>query len=130
MQHVLQPKETLMTSVRPLLFFIIKSIKREWVQKEKIKLNFERFFDNPLSKYLIFKCFFAWIGFIGLLTKIKKGSGTSFWCILPANFSIKISLIWYSINWLSFNIRSTFLLKISSNIFKFLFKGATKSYFV
>ena len=42
------------TSSRPLLFYIILSIKMDLVRK-KIKLTMLRLFDNPLSKYLIFK---------------------------------------------------------------------------
>ena len=37
------------------LFLITLSIKRDWVRKKKIKLNFLRVFDSHLSKYLIFK---------------------------------------------------------------------------
>ena len=36
---VLQSQERLQTSFRPLLFFIIFSIKRDWLQREKIKLT-------------------------------------------------------------------------------------------
>ena len=40
---------------RLLFSFIIMSIKRDWVRKKKINLTFLRLFDNPLSKYLIFR---------------------------------------------------------------------------
>ena len=60
---------------RSLLFFVIFSMKR--YNKKTNQVNFLRFFDSPLSKYLIFKkFFFSCIGCFGLLTKIKKGSET------------------------------------------------------
>ena len=37
------------------LFLITLSIKRDWVRKKKIKLNFLRIFHSHLSKYLVFK---------------------------------------------------------------------------
>ena len=40
-------------SFRPLLVFIVLSIKRKKAQKKKIKYTLLRLFDNPLSKYLI-----------------------------------------------------------------------------
>ena len=40
-----------------------------------IKLTFLMLFDHPLLKY-----FFVCNGCFGLFTKIKRGSGTSFWC--------------------------------------------------
>ena len=49
------PREWLVASFKPLLFLMILFIKRDWVQKTKIKLNFLRLFDNPLPKYPIFK---------------------------------------------------------------------------
>ena len=62
----------MVTSPRPLLFFIILSIERDWVRKKKIKVNFLMLFDKPLSKDLIFKEFIACNGCFR--------SGTSFWC--------------------------------------------------
>ena len=52
-KHVLQPKERLVTSSMPF-YFIALSLKRDWVQRKKIKVTLQRFFDDPLSKYLIF----------------------------------------------------------------------------
>ena len=57
--------------------------------KEKIKLNFLRLFDNPLLKYRILKriWYFEFLtcnDWFALFRKIKKGSGTSFWCTFSA----------------------------------------------
>ena len=46
---------------------------------EEMKLTFLRRFDNPLSKYLIFKELLARNGFFGLFNKVGKGSGNSLW---------------------------------------------------
>ena len=56
--------------------------------KKKSQFNFLKvFFDNPLSKNLISKKeLLAYISWLGLLTKIKKGSGTSFWSPFPTFF--------------------------------------------
>ena len=35
------------------------SIKRDWVRKKKINLTFLRLFDNPFSKYLIFRIIYC-----------------------------------------------------------------------
>ena len=51
-KHVLQSENRLVNSCRSLLFFMILSIKRDWVQKKKKKnkLTFWQFYNNPLSK--------------------------------------------------------------------------------
>ena len=62
--------------------------------KEKIKLTFLRLFDNPLSKYLIFKRISCMQWLFWVITKIKQGSGTSFWCTFSAwCFHKKCSLL-------------------------------------
>ena len=64
-----------------------------------------------LQTILFSKELLACTGCFGLFTKIKTGSRT--WWTFYAYFSIRISLIWYCINWSDFNIRPTFLLKTS-----------------
>ena len=48
--------------------------------KEKIKLDFLRFFDNPLSKYRIVKIsyFFHAMVVLGYLEQLKRGLGLAF----------------------------------------------------
>ena len=102
-----------------LLFIIILSRKTDWVPHEKIKLTLLRFFDNSLSKYLIFKSFWYELVVLGYFTKIKK------WLDFTAHvlqaFSRKIFLTKYSINGPSSIIRRSLLPEISNNVFKFLF---------
>ena len=69
-----------------LLFIIILSRKADWVPHEKIKSTLLRFFDNSLSKYLIFKSFWYELVVLGYFTKIKKWSGTRFYCTCFASF--------------------------------------------
>ena len=65
--------------------------------ERKIKLTFLKLFDNPPK--FVFKFVFLWFvicrivkeflacnGCFGLFTKIKKGSGISFWCTFSAWF--------------------------------------------
>ena len=59
--------------------------------KEKIKLTFLRFLDNPLSKYLLFK-FLVCNSCFGLLKKIKKGLWTVFVVQFLHTFRLKRSL--------------------------------------
>ena len=54
--------------------------------KKKVKLTFLKFFDDTLSKYAILKELIGCNGCFGLFTKIKKRSGTSFWCTSSALF--------------------------------------------
>ena len=68
------PEEQLVTSSIPLLFLIFLSIKRDWVEKKKNQNNFF------LKEFLACNCCF------GLFSKIKKGSGASFWCTFSAWF--------------------------------------------
>ena len=73
-KHDLQHKETL--ALVPGLFVFHNLVYKKGLgAKEKIKLTFQRFLDNPFSKYLIFKrvSYMYW-----LFKKINKGSGTSF----------------------------------------------------
>ena len=68
-----------------LLFLLVLSFNKEWIQKKKkVKLTFLKLFDNTLSKYAILKELIGCNGCFGLFTKIKKGSGTSFWCTFSA----------------------------------------------
>ena len=53
---------------------------------KKIKLAFSRLLNNPLSKHLTVKRITCMHGCFRLFNKNKKGSGTSFWCILSARF--------------------------------------------
>ena len=56
----------------------------------------------------------ACIGCFELFTRIKRSLGLAFGAYFLHTFSIKIFIIWYSINWLSFNNRPSFLRKISN----------------
>ena len=76
-----------------LLFIIILSRKTDWVPHEKIKLTLLRFFDNSLSKYLIFKSFWYELVVLGYFTKIKKWSGTRFYCTFCKLFLEKYFLL-------------------------------------
>ena len=67
-----------------LLFLLVLSFNKEWIQKKKVKLTFLKFFDNTLSKYAILKELIGCNGCFGLFTKTKKRSGTSFWCTFSA----------------------------------------------
>ena len=66
-----------------LLLLLVLSFNKEWIQK-KVKLTFLKLFDNALSKYAILKELIGCNGCFGLLTKIEKESGTSFWCTFSA----------------------------------------------
>ena len=57
----------------------------------------------------------------GLYTKIKERSGISFRYKFLYTFSIKMFLIWYSINWLSFNIMPSFSRYQVISVFKVFF---------
>ena len=83
---VLQAKERLVASSRPLLFFIILSIKRAWEQREKLSWLFKDFLIVFFQKNFFSREFLAWSGCFGIFTKIKKGSGTSFPCAFSAYF--------------------------------------------
>ena len=43
--------------------------------KEKMKVTFLRLFDNPPSKYLIFKKIYCMQWLFWLFTKVKRGLG-------------------------------------------------------
>ena len=45
---------------------------------ERIKSTFQRFFDNLISKYLIFKNFWHALSVLGYLIKSKIGLGLAF----------------------------------------------------
>ena len=80
------------TSFRPPLFLITLSIKKDWVRKKK-KVNFFKAFDNPFSKYLIFKRISECNGCFGLFAKIKRDLGLAFGAYFLHDFSIKMFLI-------------------------------------
>ena len=63
--------------------------------EERIKLIFLRHFDNPLSKYLIFKrIFLDGMAFLGYLSKFKKrGLELAFGVHFLHDFSIKMFFI-------------------------------------
>ena len=73
------------TSSRVLLFLITLSIKRDLFKSK----NEDNFFIILFKIISFFIEFLACNGFFGLFTKIKKESGTSFWCIFFAWFSHK-----------------------------------------
>ena len=78
-KHVLQLKETGNKFITCTFFFIILSIKRDWVPRKKSSYLFHgHFWITYLQKFL--KC----VGCFGLFTKIKKGYGTSFYCRFSA----------------------------------------------
>ena len=82
-------------SLVPDAFFLITlSIKRYWVRKKKIKLTFLRFFDNPLSKHLIFKknSLHAMVVLV-CLAKLKRDLGLAFGTHFLHYFSIKMFCI-------------------------------------
>ena len=89
-----------------------------------MKLTFLRLFDNPLSKYLIFKKFLACNGFFGLFTKFKKRSGNSLWCTFSAWFSNKNApcLILYQWTKVSMPYLFSFLRCQTKCVIKFLFR--------
>ena len=105
--------ERLVTSFRLLFSFIIMSIKRGWVRKKKINLTFLRLFNNPLSKYLIFRIISCMKCLFWVIYQNWKWDWDS---RLVHIFSIKILLIKFSINWQSSNVRPFFLLKISNKM--------------
>ena len=59
--------------------------------KEKIKLTFQRLFDNPFSKYLTF--FLSAVAVLGNLAKLKRDLGLAFGARFLHDFSIKMFLI-------------------------------------
>ena len=110
-KHVLWPKRHCWLVSGPSCFFHNPVRKEGLDTKEKNQVKFLKVFLNPLWYYFQKSLFYA---LVKLLTKIKKGSGTSSWCTFSAY--LKKVLIWYSINWLSFYIRTTFLLKVWNNM--------------
>ena len=116
-RHVLQPKERLVTSSRPLLFFKILSIKMDWVQRKESSQILKGFLITIFQNILFSKEFLAYIYYFGLFTKIKRGLRITF----VAHF-----LDAFSINTLSFDqVSLSHLLPFSRyqtiSIFKFLF---------
>ena len=88
-KHVLQPKESLVTSSRSLLFFIILSIKGIGC-KGKNQANVLKIFWKSSSRISCFqKTFLYEFAVLDYLPKIKKGSRSSFWCTLSACFFYK-----------------------------------------
>ena len=79
----------LATSSKPLLFFIILSIKKGWVQKKTQCKPFYGFLIILFWNILFLKEFLACNGYFRLFTKIKKGSGNNFWYTFSAWFFIK-----------------------------------------
>ena len=62
--------------------------------EEKIKLTFLRLFDNPLSKYLIFKInFLHAMAVLGYLPKRKRDLGLAFGAHFLHDFPIKMFFI-------------------------------------
>ena len=59
----------------------------------KNQVNFIKVFDNSLSKYLIFKSFWYELVVLGYFTKIKKWSGTRFYCTFCKLFLEKYFLL-------------------------------------
>ena len=72
------------------------------------------FVDNHLSKYRVFKSFLHKLTVLVCLPKLEKDLGLAFGAYFLHTISIKIFLIWYSINWHS--CQTYFLLKISNNL--------------
>ena len=84
----------------PFRFQYLCPLSGTWFER-KNKVNFLRLFDNLFSKYLlfIFLEFLACNGCLELFIKIKKGSGTNFWCTFSAwffhkNVSYLILYLW------------------------------------
>ena len=86
------------------------------MQRKKITLTSERFLITLLQNSLFSKDFIACIGCFGLSTKINKRFGTTFRCTFSAYFFNK-DVPYLILNWLHFNVRPIFLLKISNNMF-------------
>ena len=62
--------------------------------EEKIRLTFLGLFDNPLSKYLIFKKNFLYaMAVLGYSPNLKRGLGLAFGAHFLYDFSIKIFFI-------------------------------------
>ena len=81
--HIWQPKGSLITSSNSLLFFIMMSIKRSWLQN-KNEYNFHKFFWEPTFYITHFQKHFVHGLFV--LGSLAKGSETSFWCTFSACF--------------------------------------------
>ena len=58
-----------------------------------MKLTLLRLFDNPLSKYLVFKDFLHAMAFLGYLPKLKRGLGIASGANFLQDFPIKMFLI-------------------------------------
>ena len=108
---------------------VIFEITQKWITKERNLMsiigNLKR--DQKLvpgnywrSLIILFKPSYgvSWIQRLYLqpFIKIKQGSGTSFWCTLCAHLFLEYFLLWYSLNWPSFSVRPSFLLKILKNL--------------
>ena len=78
-------------------------------KKKKLKLTFLKLFDNTLSKYAILKELIGCNGCFELFTKIKKGSGTSFWCTFSAWFFHKNVSYLILLQWTKFQCYTLFL---------------------
>ena len=98
-KHVLQLKERLVTSYKHFLFFIILSIKRDWVQRKK-SINF--FMVSFKISY--FQKSLTCIGCLGYLPKLKRVMGIDFSADFLHTLSIKVILIKYHTKRPSFNI--------------------------
>ena len=76
--------------------------------ERKNKVNFLKSFDNFLSTCLILKRILARNGCFGLFTKIKKWSGTIFWCTFFAWFFHKNILYLIIYQWSKFQCHNVF----------------------
>ena len=75
---------------RSLLFFIILSIKRDWMQRKKSSQLFKSFLIILFQSIVFSKEFLACIGSFGLFTSIKASLGLSFGAHFLHTFSIKM----------------------------------------
>ena len=117
-KHVLQPKKRLVTASRLLLFFILLSIRRYWVQRKK-----SIFWKSSFKISYFQKSFLHALAVLGYLP-ILKGcvEVTSFQCTFSTCFFHKIGscLIFYQLTKFQYHLLSFLRYQIKC-IFKFWF---------
>ena len=84
-KHVLLPKKRLVTGSRLPIFFMIWYIKETWPQRKKSSELFKGFLKILFQNILFLKSFFNALVVLDYLPKLKKWSGSSFWCTFSAH---------------------------------------------
>ena len=115
--HICQSEKNLVSSSRPLLFFLIKFIKGDWVRRKNRNEIFCGFSIILFKNSQLTKIFFSWLLY---LMKLKSSQEQVSGACFLHNFSKKKFFLLYAINTPSFNTRPFLLFKISNMYFQII----------